>query len=62
MFYKDEVVKMMTDLIDNMNRDLLRAMGSAGEAAEQSLNEMRPELTRVNGLLYDMLKENGIIP
>lgn len=62
MFYKDEVVKMMTDLIDNMNRDLLRSMGAAGETAEQSLNEMRPELTRVNGLLYDMLKENGIIP
>ena len=62
MFYKDEVVLMMTNMIENMNRDMLRAMGSAGEHAEQSLNEMRPELTRVNGLLYDLLKENGVIP
>lgn len=62
MFYKDEVVRMMTDLINNMNLDILNGMGIDPEIAKQNILQAEPELTRVNGLLYDMLKENGVIP
>lgn len=61
MFYKDEVVKMMTDYVNAMNREALSGMGATEEQINATLGEMANELTRVNGELYDMLKENGVI-
>lgn len=61
MFYKDEVVKMMTDYINKMNKEIMEKMGALDSLVEQSINEMQPELNKVNGELYDMLKENGVI-
>lgn len=62
MFYKDEVVKMMTDYVNAMNREVLSGMGATEEQINATIDEMKKELERVNGELYDMLKENGIIP
>jgi len=61
MFYKDEVVKMMTDYINAMNRDALFRMNATEEQIAASIEQMRDELERVNGELYDMLKTNGVI-
>lgn len=61
MFYKDEVVKMMTDYVNAMNREALSGMGATEEQISATINEMAKELVRVNGELYDMLKENGVI-
>lgn len=61
MFYKDEVVKMMTDYVNKMNREALTGMGANEEQIAATLDQMQGDLVRVNGELYDMLKENGII-
>lgn len=61
MFYKDEVVKMMTDYINAMNRDALFRMNATEEQITASIEQMKDELERVNGELYDMLKTNGVI-
>jgi Na+/phosphate symporter len=61
MFYKDEVVKMMTDYINAMNRDALFRMNATEEQINASIEQMKDELDRVNGELYDMLKTNGVI-
>ena len=61
MFYKDEVVKMMTDYINVMNREALSSMGANEEQANATIDQMQHELVKVNGELYDMLKENGVI-
>jgi hypothetical protein len=62
MFYKDEVVKMMSEYINKMNLGILEGMGTPNTEASAAIEQMQPELNRVNGLLYDLLKENGIIP
>jgi hypothetical protein len=62
MFYKDEVVKMMTDYVNNMNKELLGNMGATEEQLNATIEQMQTDLIRVNGELYDMLKQNGVIP
>lgn len=62
MFYRDEVVKMMTDYVNEMNKKVLSGMGATEEQMSATIEQMQVELARVNGELYDMLKENGIIP
>jgi hypothetical protein len=61
MFYKDEVVKMMTDYINAMNKEALSNMGATQEQINATIDEMNAELIKVNGELYDMLRENGVI-
>ena len=61
MFYKDEVVKMMTDYINAMNKEALSNMGATQEQLNSTISQMQAELVKVNGELYDMLKENGVI-
>lgn len=61
MFYKDEVVKMMTDYVNEMNRKGMIDMGILPSQIEEVIQPMQIELQRVNGEIYDMLKENGVI-
>ena len=61
MFYKDEVVKMMTDYVNKMNREALSGMNATEEQIKAAIDQMQTDLVRVNGELYDMLKENGVI-
>ncbi len=59
--YREEVVKIMSDSIDNMNRNLAQQHGMPADTVEQQIKEARPQLDHVNGMLYDLLKEYGII-
>lgn len=61
MFFKEEVVDMMTDYINKMNREGLIQMGAIESDINAAIEKMEPELRRVNGELYDMLKTNGVI-
>jgi hypothetical protein len=61
MFYRDEVVEMMTNHINTMNRNVLFRLDMPEEQINETLAQMQDELNRVNGELYDMLKENGVI-
>lgn len=59
--YKEEVVKLMTDYINGMNRKL--AEDRLVPTAEIDMIEQRDraEFDRVNGEIYDLLAEYGII-
>lgn len=56
-----EVVKIMSDFVDNMNRDAARQQGLQEAEIERTLSEFRPSLDSVNGMLYDLLVDNGLI-
>lgn len=56
-----EVVKLMSDFVDNMNRDAARQQGLQEAEIERTLAEFRPSLDSVNGMLYDLLVDNGLI-
>jgi DNA modification methylase len=59
--YREEVVKIMSDSIDNMNRNMAQQHGMTLDMIESQLKENRPQLDHVNGMLYDLLKEYGLI-
>ena len=59
---RDEVVLMMTEYVNKMNREMMLNMGGLPEQIDKGIEDMRPELDRVNGEIFDMLKENGVIP
>lgn len=59
--YKDEAVKLMSDYIDAMNRQLAAQANMPADQLEQAITQGRPQLDHVNGLLYDLLKENGLL-
>lgn len=61
MLYKNEVVKIMTDTINDMNRQMGQMYNVPSAQIEEMIEKSTDELNRVNGLLYDKLKEVGII-
>lgn len=62
MFFRDEVIAMMTEHINKRNRKVMIDINANDLQIESKIAEMQPELNRVNGEIYDMLKENGVIP
>ena len=59
--YRDEVIKLMTDSIDNFNR-LQGQMNNINEAEiEEYIKQGRQQMEFVNGMLYDLLVDNGVI-
>lgn len=59
--YRDEVVKLMSDSIDNMNRQGAQQSGLGEGEIEEFIATGRAQLDFVNGMLYDLLKNEGII-
>lgn len=59
--YREEVIELMTKTIEDMNRDIAESQFVPSDQVEAILSQARPELMRVNGLLYDTLVENGVI-
>lgn len=61
IMYRDEVVKIMTDTIDNFNRQQAEVHGMPADQIEEYIKQGRQQMEFVNGMLYDVLKENGVI-
>jgi excinuclease UvrABC helicase subunit UvrB len=61
VMYKDEVVALMTNAVNEMNRRRAIQMGIHSIGIEESIQDMQDELNKVNGMLYDTLVDNGII-
>jgi hypothetical protein len=59
--YRDEVVKLMSDTIDNMNRQGAQNSGLGSNEIEEFIAAGRSQLDLVNGMLYDLLKNEGVI-
>ena len=59
--YRDEAVKLMTDTIDEFNRYQGAQNGVSWDQIEEYINQGRQQMEFVNGMLYDVLKQNGVI-
>jgi uncharacterized protein YqfB (UPF0267 family) len=57
---KDEIIAVMTDTINKMNREQAWQNGVPSDQVEQVISQMQPELNRVNGIVYDKLAELGL--
>lgn len=61
MLYRHEVIKMMSDMIEEMNVQMAKQQGMPDSEIEKVLGQARPQLDFVNGMLYDLLVQNGVI-
>lgn len=52
---------MMSDYIEQMNVQMAKQQGMPDSEIEKVLGQARPQLDFVNGMLYDMLVENGVV-
>ncbi len=59
--YKDEAIRIMTDTVEQFNRYLGQKYGLTLEQIEENIKKSRVELDYMNGLIYDALKQNGVI-
>ena len=59
--FKSEVVQIMTDTIVEMNRQMGIQQGVPSEQVQKMIDDSYTQLMMVNGLLYDKLKEIGVI-
>jgi hypothetical protein len=51
----------MSDYIEQMNTHMAKQQGMPDNEIEKVLGQARPQLDYVNGMLYDMLVENGVV-
>jgi hypothetical protein len=61
VMYREEVVALMTNAVNEMNRQRAIEMGMPSTGIEESIQSMQEELNNVNGMLYDTLIDNGVI-
>lgn len=59
--YRQEVIDLMTNAINDMNRRRGTEAGLRADEVEQAIGMMSQELNNVNALLYDLLVDNGVI-
>ena len=57
---KEEVIKAMTDTINDMNRQMAWENGVSSDQVDETLASMQDELNRVNAIVYDKLNELGM--
>lgn len=61
MIYREEAVKIMSDTIEAFNRKVGEQSGVSSEDVEKIIQDSRDQLIYMNGLIYDALKDNGVI-
>jgi hypothetical protein len=58
---KEQVVDLMTDTVINLNKTIAAEQNVPDEAIDEFIKLQMPQFKYVNGLLYDLLDNNGII-
>ncbi len=58
---KEQVVELMTETIINLNIGLAKQKEMPEDQIDQMVEISRPQFRVVNGILYDVLKENGAL-
>lgn len=58
---RDEVVELMTGVINKMNREMGAQHNVPSDVLEQQIVAQKEQLDYVNGLLYDTLVEYNLI-
>jgi hypothetical protein len=59
--YREEAVKLMCDTVDEFNRYQSDQQGIPRAQIEEYITQGRQQMEFVNGMLYDVLKSNGVI-
>jgi transcriptional/translational regulatory protein YebC/TACO1 len=59
--YRDEAVKLMSDTIDEFNRYQAVQNSVPSDQIEEYIKQGRQQMDFINGMLYDVLKQNGVI-
>lgn len=61
--YRDEAIKLMCDVVNNYNRQVVSnpQSGISAEQVEQFIQQGAEQLAHMNGLIYDNLKQHGVI-
>ncbi len=57
---KEQVVELMTETILNLNIGLAQQNNMPQDQIDQMAEMAKPQFRTVNGILYDVLKENGV--
>lgn len=58
---KEEIVKLMCDTVDEYNRQSAAHNNYPIDQMEEFILAGREQMEHVNGIIYDVLKHNGII-
>jgi hypothetical protein len=58
---RDEVIDLMTNVINKMNREMAMQHNLPADVLEEQILNQKPQLDHVNGLLFDTLLEYGYI-
>lgn len=58
---REEVVTLMTEIINKMNREMGMQHNIPSDTLEEQIRNQKTQLDYVNGLLYDTLQEYGLI-
>jgi len=56
---REEVIELMTETILNLNIGLARQNNMPEDQIDKMVENAKPQFRVVNGILYDVLKENG---
>jgi hypothetical protein len=59
--YRDEVIQLMCDTVNTYNRSLVDAGAITSQEMESFIEQGAEQLKYMNGLLHDVLKDNGVI-
>lgn len=59
--YREEAVQLMCDTVNNYNRSLVDAGQMSSQEMEAFIEQSAEQLKYMNGLLYDTLKDVGVI-
>lgn len=58
---RENVIDMMTDVVIKLNREIAAQQNVKEDTIEDFINMSIPQFKYVNGLLYDLLDNNGLI-
>jgi len=58
---REEAIDVMTKVVLDMNREMGEQQGVPEQQIVMTLEAMKPELDRVNSMLFDALYEHGVI-
>jgi hypothetical protein len=58
---KEQVVKLMTDTIINLNVELAHQQDASQEEIDKMVEITTPQMNGLTNILYEVLKLNGVI-
>lgn len=58
---REEAIEIMNNAILEMNRKMAEEQNIPSQQIDMTLDQMKPQLTEANGLIFDALYDNGVI-